>query len=84
MTPSPPHALTTEERATVDRAKERWNPESEVGELYVIVERLAALLVECEGALKDYIETIERLNPMASLNYGHSLLRKLRALKGKP
>lgn len=35
------------------------------------------LLNECHNAMTDYIQTIERANPMAALNYGHNLLNAI-------
>lgn len=64
MTPDK-DVLTPEERDSVERARFRWNDESEVGELRVTIDRLCSLLQERRQ--------VERETVMASIaRYGQT------------
>lgn len=51
------------------------------GDRLAVIDELLEALKEAENALADYIPTIERTG--ASLNYGHSVLKKARAAIAK-
>lgn len=53
--------LTEDERSVLDRAKFRWNPESEVGQLYTIIDRLLSTGAATRNAvLEEAVIEVER------------------------